>query len=401
MQDTGKQKGLRVHRQLVEAIVSGLKRIFLNAERSDKVVHEIIRSDRRWGSRDRNFIASAIFDITRFRRKYWNDLGETESSETPALIRLWGAYQLRIGMAIPDWPEFKNIGIIDVAAPWKVVASVADETDNIGRIELGNEMWERSLDAMNIPASLFVRANTLKTSVKKLSDILIKEGIESRIEEGDCVCIIEKKKLNESPSHKKGMFEIQDRSSQLVAPYLELESEMLVGDICAGGGGKTLHLSALMKNRGKIIATDISAGRLANLEKRAERAGLKNVEIIKDIAEVFEKYSGQFDRLLIDAPCSGSGTIRREPEKKYRINVEMIRQMSKTQSEILDKAAILLKPGGKMVYATCSIFPSENRKSIDDFLNAHSGFELEAERSIMPYDLDSDGFYMARLTKRA
>ena len=200
-------------------------------------------------------------------------------------------------------------------------------------------------------------------------------------------------------SFKKGFYELQDASSQLVAPFLELEKGMRVCDVCAGAGGKTLHLSCLMENKGKIIAMDINQYKLNELRKRSKRNGAFNIQtkLIDNLKSVKKLY-GKFDRLLIDAPCSGLGVLKRNPDAKWKLNLDFIQRVREKQLNILKKYSPLLKKGGKLVYATCSILPSENEIQIKKFLKSEEGknFDFEDENKINPSD-GFDGFYMARL----
>ena len=174
---------------------------------------------------------------------------------------------------------------------------------------------------------------------------------------------------------KEGLFEIQDASSQLVAAALEVEPGMRVIDTCAGAGGKSLHIAALMENKGQIIATDIYESKLRKLKIRTRRAGVFNITTKEiDSPKVMKKMKGTADRVLIDAPCSGIGVLRRNPDSKWKLEPEFVENIIKTQAEILENYSQLVKPGGKLVYATCSIFPSENEKQVHGFLKNHPEF---------------------------
>ena len=174
---------------------------------------------------------------------------------------------------------------------------------------------------------------------------------------------------------------------------------MRVCDVCAGAGGKTLHLSCLMENKGKIIAMDINQYKLNELRKRSKRNGAFNIQtkLIDNLKSVKKLY-GKFDRLLIDAPCSGLGVLKRNPDAKWKLNLDFIQRVREKQLNILKKYSPLLKKGGKLVYATCSILPSENEIQIKKFLKSEEGknFDFEDENKINPSD-GFDGFYMARL----
>ena len=201
---------------------------------------------------------------------------------------------------------------------------------------------------------------------------------------------------------KKGLFEVQDASSQLVADFLDVKPGMRVVDTCAGAGGKTLHLAALMQNKGQVIATDIYANKLKELKRRARRAGAHNIEPRAiDSSKVVKKLYGSADRVLIDAPCSGLGVLSRNPDAKWKLQPEFIETLKLTQEEILKQYSKIVKDGGKMVYATCSVLPSENQEQVEKFLASEEGksFSLKEDRKILSSETGFDGFYMALLEK--
>jgi len=175
---------------------------------------------------------------------------------------------------------------------------------------------------------------------------------------------------------------------------------MRVVDACAGAGGKTLHLASLMENKGQLIALDIYEKKLEDLKKRAKRNGVHNVDTrLITSTKIIKKLNNTADRLLIDAPCSGLGVIRRNPDSKWKLQPEQIERLKETQAEILDNYSQIVKVGGKMVYATCSILPSENEMQVEKFLENHNEFRLLSERKISPAQSGFDGFYMALLEK--
>jgi 16S rRNA (cytosine967-C5)-methyltransferase len=202
---------------------------------------------------------------------------------------------------------------------------------------------------------------------------------------------------------KKGLFEVQDANSQLVAALLDVRPGMRVVDTCAGAGGKSLHLAALMGNKGQIIALDVYGSKLKELKRRARRNGAHNIEPREiDSTKVFKKLYGSADRVLIDAPCTGLGVLRRNPDTKWKLRPEFLGKITKTQQEILGNYSKMVKPGGKMVYATCSILPQENSDQVQSFLGSGEGsdFSLETEKKIYASKSGFDGFYMALLGKK-
>ena len=200
---------------------------------------------------------------------------------------------------------------------------------------------------------------------------------------------------------QNGYFELQDASSQLVAPFLKAEKGMKICDVCAGAGGKTLHLSAITENKGQIIAMDIFKNKLFELKRRAKRNNAFNIEtrLIENNKSI-KRLHGKIDRLLIDAPCSGLGVLRRNPDSKWKLSQNFLDKIKDTQQEILKRYSPMLKENGKLVYATCSILPSENELQIKKFLKTEQGkkFKVEDEKKISPAQSGFDGFYMARLS---
>ena len=195
---------------------------------------------------------------------------------------------------------------------------------------------------------------------------------------------------------------MQDASSQLVAAYLDVKPGMKVVDTCAGAGGKTLHLSALMENKGQIIAMDIYESKLRKLKVRAKRNKAHNIDMrVIDSTKPIKKLHGKADRVLIDAPCSGLGVIRRNPDSKWKLQPEFIEKIKKTQIEILNSYSKMVAPGGKLVYATCSILPSENNQQVEKFLASENGkeFTFVKDKKILSHQSGFDGFYMALLEK--
>jgi len=215
--------------------------------------------------------------------------------------------------------------------------------------------------------------------------------------------LVERANVFQTEAFKNGHFEVQDASSQLVAAYLEVAPGMKVVDTCAGAGGKTLHLSSLMENKGQIIAMDIYESKLRKLKVRAKRNKAHNIDLrVIDSTKVIKKLHGKADRVLIDAPCSGLGVLRRNPDSKWKLQPEFIDRIKETQQEVLQSYSKMLKAGGKMVYATCSVLPSENQEQVARFLASEAGkdFKLVKDQKVLASVSGYDGFYMALLEKK-
>ncbi|GAB4480446.1 MAG: class I SAM-dependent methyltransferase [Thermoflexibacter sp.] len=405
---------MRLHRNLVAAVVEALHQIFVEKKYADKVIEKILQSNPKWGARDRAFIAENTYEVVRWWR-WLLFLNEIEYTDTylPTKEDLWkivGVWQVSLQNQLPDWQEFTSIypkkvfqKIEESKKIRKVFQSIPDWLDEIGEKELG-KFWEKEIYALNQPAPVVIRTNTLKTTLLRLKNLLLQSDIPTVEVKNVPMALVLQKRMNifSSPHFKNGLFEIQDASSQQVATMLEVEPAMRVIDACAGAGGKTLHLAALMENKGKIIAMDIEQWKLDELQKRAKRANAQNIETkLIDSSKVIKRLEASADRLLLDVPCSGLGVLKRNPDAKWKMQLNFVENIKKTQREILQNYSSMLKKGGKMVYATCSILPSESEEQVRWFLSEQKGdFELLEEKRISPAQSGFDGFYMASLRKK-
>jgi len=273
--------------------------------------------------------------------------------------------------------------------------------DDCCNLEL-RDSWDSLSNVLNNQAEIVLRANSLKTTTQELLQLLKNSGKEvSEIENyPDAIKLTAFFNVFKNELYQAGYFEMQDAASQRIAPFLDLSTGMRVIDACAGNGGKTLHISGLMKNKGKIIAMDIAPYKLEVLKKRLKRSGAFNVETRHiESSKTIKRMYNSADRLLLDVPCSGLGVLKRNPDIKYHITAEKLLEIQKTQGEILDKYSGVLTKGGIMVYATCSILPSENELQVKSFLEKKQGnFEMIEEKTISPTE-GYDGFYMAKLKR--
>ncbi len=402
---------MRLHRNLVFATIDALSEIFNEGKYADKVIEKTLKRDKRWGSRDRSFIAETTYDIVRWKRLYSKIADVKQPYSRENLFRLFAVWAILKGIQLPDWKQIEPTpsrcikGKFDeLSKIRKYRESIPDWLDEMGGKELGEKVWEKEIHALNIQAPVVLRVNTLNINRDSLRQKLKEEDILSQPLKGfpDALLLEERANVFRTEAFKKGFFEVQDASSQLVADFLEVEPGMRVVDTCAGAGGKTLHLAALMENKGQIIATDIYANKLKELKRRAKRAGAHNIDPRPiDSTKVIKKLYNSADRVLIDAPCSGLGVLSRNPDAKWKLQPEFIEKIKQTQTEILDTYSRILKPGGKMVYATCSVLPSENQQQIDLFLNREAGrnFRLIKDQKILSSETGFDGFYMALLER--
>ena len=402
---------MRLHRNLCFAIIDGVLEVFNDNKYADKVIQALLKRDKRWGSRDRGFVAETTYDIVRWKRLYAEIAEVKEPFSRDDAWRLFAVWATLRGIKLPDWKYFENTptrkikGRFDEACKIrKIKESIPDWIDALGIKELGESVWSKELAKQNEKADVILRVNTLKTTKTELQLKLGAEHIETVEIKGypNALKLVERANVFKTEAFKMGWFEVQDASSQLVADFLEVAPGMKVVDVCAGAGGKTLHLSALMQNKGSLIAMDIYESKLKKLKVRAKRNGAHNIDLrLINSTKPIKKLKEKADRLLIDAPCSGLGVLRRNPDSKWKLKPEFLDKIKKTQQYILQDYSKILKPGGKMVYATCSVLPSENQEQIAKFIASKEGsqFKLIKEKKIFAHKSGYDGFYMALLEK--
>jgi 16S rRNA (cytosine967-C5)-methyltransferase len=407
-----------LHPLLVRLVAQSLQSIFKENRYADKVIEQALRSNPKAGSRDRAFVAETTYEVVRYYRLYVEILGITPVTEHD-FWEIIGVHLAFKNIELPDWKEFKTLktkALVDRIKKWQgrpdeknapdssrsIRESIPDWLDVLGKTELP-EQWDETLHWLNRPAQVVLRTNRLRTTPTALKAALLAENVETRsVPNSDALVLNVRKNVFQTSIFRKGWFEMQDYSSQLVAPLLAPQPGMRVIDACAGGGGKTLHLASLMENKGSIIALDTQAWKLDELKLRARRAGATNIETRAiESRKTIKRLYGSADRLLLDVPCSGTGILRRNPDAKWKLQPEQIDKLRATQQEILQAYAPITKPGGRMVYATCSILPSENQQQVEKFLKSEAGkdFRLLEERRILPQDDGFDGFYMALLSR--
>lgn len=403
---------MRLHRNLCFAVIDGLTLIFNEGKYADKVIQQLLKRDKRWGSRDRGFVAETTYEIVRWKRLYTEIAEVKEPYSREDLWRVFAVWATLRGIKLPDWKYFENTPSRKIKGRFdelskirKYKESIPDWLDELGVKELGEAAWTKEIAALNEQADVILRVNTLKTTKEKLQSELFDLEIETDFikDYPNALKLKERANVFTSDAFKNGHFEVQDASSQLVAEFLNVEPGMRVVDTCAGAGGKTLHLASLMDNKGQIIALDIYANKLNELKRRAKRNGAHNIEPRHiDSTKVIKKLYDKADRVLIDAPCSGLGVLRRNPDAKWKLEPEFLEKIKKTQQEILQQYCRIVKPGGQMVYATCSILPSENQKQVETFLTSESGkdFTFVKDKKVLASKTGFDGFYMALLQRK-
>jgi 16S rRNA (cytosine967-C5)-methyltransferase len=398
----------RLHRNIISSLEFILEDIFVDQRYADRVLEYHFKHNKLWGSRDRKFIAETTYELVRWWRRilYAGNIRTDKNFYKQAICTY---LVIKDEYEIPEWlsstlqlsHEKIQSRYNDPLLPLAIMESIPDWLDEIGRTELG-DLWPKEIHALNQPAPLVLRVNTLKCSLHQLKNLLAAQDITAMTNADfpDALIVPERVNVFQLEAFKEGMFEVQDAGSQMIAPFLQIEPGMRIIDACAGAGGKSLHLAALMKNKGKILALDVEEYKLKELNKRSRRNGISIIETrVIDSTKVIKRQAGSADRLLLDVPCSGLGVLRRNPDAKWKLSMDFINSVRKSQAEILSYYSNMLKVGGKMVYATCSILPSENQKQVAHFISNHSDFILEEEQSIMP-SAGFDGFYMARLRRQ-
>jgi len=386
--------------------------IFNEGEYADKVVARALKKDKRWGSHDRKFVAETIYEIVRWKRLYVEIAEVKEPFDRDKIWRIFAVWAVLRGYTLPDWKYFEETPVRRIKGRFdeltktrKFKESIPDWMDELGVKELGEEIWTKELAAQNEQAKVILRVNRLKTTKEKLRAMLMDLNIETEFHNDypDALILTERANVFLTDAFKDGLFEVQDASSQLVAYFLDVKPGMRVVDTCAGAGGKTLHLASLMENKGQLIAMDLYESKLKQLKIRAKRNGAFNIEPrVIESTKTIKKLHEKADRVLIDAPCSGLGVLKRNPDSKWKLQPEFIENIKKIQAEVLENYSKIVKPGGKLVYATCSVLPSENQEQIKHFLSTEIGkeFTFVQDRKVLAHESGFDGFYMALLERK-
>jgi 16S rRNA (cytosine967-C5)-methyltransferase len=394
---------------------------------ADAVVSRYFREHRELGHADRAFVAETVFAVLRRGR----------SLEARCAGKLSDRNRLLVALAVTHgWSQRELAPVLKASEEeWLAAAKAMPESEfppavrcdlpdwlyDALEAQFGAEEVGLLAQALNLPAPLDLRVNTVKTNREAVlaglaaDDIAAVPGALSPL----AVRLRDKPALAKHPLFLAGAFEVQDEGSQLLGYLLEPKRGEMVVDFCAGAGGKTLLLGALMKNTGRLYAFDVSDKRLANLKPRLARSGLSNVHparIEHERDTKVKRLAGKVDRVLVDAPCSGLGTLRRNPDLKWRQSADSVAELTTKQAAILDAAAKLVRPGGRVVYATCSLLTAENDAVVEDFLARHADFTLTPASAVLakqgialdgdtlrllPHRHNTDGFFAAILDRKA
>ncbi|HMM54431.1 MAG TPA: RsmB/NOP family class I SAM-dependent RNA methyltransferase [Candidatus Desulfobacillus sp.] len=422
-----KSEAPRLSAALLAATAEALGRLLRFEGPADAVLSKFFREQPKLGGRDRSFVAETAYAVLRRRRLLERLAGEEASPRRlmlAALARLSGISQRQLEPLIGG-KELQWLAEVRQRQPGEMtLAEQADFPDWLAERLLGQMDAARLLElaqGLNRPAPLDLRVNPLKATREAALARLAAEGIAAEVGRLSPLAIRLKAKpaLQRHPLYLDGSIEVQDEGSQLLGFLLAPRRGEMVADFCAGAGGKTLLLGALMRSTGRLYAFDVSVRRLARLRQRMARSGLSNVHPLAIDGENdlrVKRLAGKFDRVLVDAPCSGLGTLRRNPDLKWRQTPQDVAELAHKQRAILAAAARLVKPGGRLVYATCSILEEENEAVVGAFLEAHPSFLPVSAGKILenqgivsgcgehlrlaPHSHGTDGFFAAAFERQ-
>ncbi|MCS6838548.1 MAG: methyltransferase domain-containing protein [Bdellovibrionaceae bacterium] len=417
---------MHLHESLIRAVIEALQNVFQRGLYSDKVLNHLFRSHPKWGARDRRFVAEAVYEGVRHFLKFAYLAGKDVTPE-PHLSFYFMLWQVQFLMGSQN-PEqafaelrlflkksrlpFSNEHILSFTAFKRRLDRLQDQPewiqhswpqwlDQYLQEQLGKK-WTLLRQILNEPAPVDLRVHRQRTSREQLQQSLLREGIITEPIEGLSwgLTLKERKNVFVTEAFRRGDFEVQDRASQRVVEFLDPRPGERICDGCAGAGGKTLHIADLMGNRGKIVALDIHDYKLEELKKRARRHGISIVETrVVDSTKVIKRLFQSFDRVLLDVPCSGLGVVRRNPDTKWKLTQERIFELQELQRKILGMYSEMVKPGGRLVYSTCSILPSENEKQIAWLLGEQSGRWKYLGQWVHDPGPTGDGFFVAQLER--
>ena len=376
---------------------------------ANSVVQKKFKANAHWDSEEKSFFAESLYFIVRNARRLCVALSISAcdtASEALKLVHatlvlhslyvprgILSAHRLEAALVHKRWA--------DAGTTRAVAYSYPDWLDELGAGQFGAS-WDSMVHALHAEPKVVLRANSLKVTREELERKLRAREISCSSSALSPTATVLENHYNvfTLPEFRDGLFEVQDAGSQCIAPFLMAEPGMRVIDACAGSGGKSLHLAALMNNKGRLIAMDTEEWKLTALAQRARRAGVSIIETRTITStKVVKRQHGSADRVLLDVPCSGLGVLRRNPDTKWHITAADIDRFVTIQRDILRQYAPMTAPGGALVYATCSILPAESEDQVRWFLAQSPEWTLEDERRVEPGKHDADGFYMARLRR--
>ncbi len=417
-----------VTRAQIDAIVHALAVVLPARTPADVVLKHYFRDNRSLGSRDRALVADTVYSVLR-RRRLLETLTPSAAPRELALASLVKLQGVSIGQlesllksSERNWLAELKARDMD-ALPFEVKADLPDWVIERLRRRYADSEILALARSLQHPAPLDLRVNTLKAPREAVLERLEADGTPGAATRYSPVGVRVKEKvaLNKHPMFLDGAVEVQDEGSQVLGLLVEPRRSDMVVDFCAGAGGKTLQLGAAMGSHGRLYAYDVSDKRLANLTPRLRRSGLSNVHPQRIDGEndtKVKRLRGKVDRVLVDAPCTGLGTLRRNPDLKTRQTEAGLAELTAKQWAILEAAAALVKPGGRLVYGTCSLLEEENEAIVERFLAAHPDFAIvpcsevlarqgieipgcERYLRLLPHVHDTDGFFAAVMQRAA
>ncbi len=402
---------------------------------ADAKLSQFFRNNRELGNKERAFVAESVYGVLRRLRFLSKVTSEDNASDDARKLIL--AWLLRVeGKSIR---ELESI-LTEQQKEWAITIK-AKKTDDFPlevRADVRDWLWKKLVaeygedEALTICRSMFeqasldLRVNTVKTNREEVLEKLMAENTANELNVAATtlspigIRMPNRLAITRHKLFMDGHIEVQDEGSQLLAYLVAPKRGEMVADLCAGAGGKTLALGALMRNTGRLYAYDVSESRLNNLGKRHKRSGLSNIhsQVINNENDIkIKRLSGKFDRVLVDAPCSGIGTLRRNPDLKWRLTEQDVLDLTKNQTSILARAGKMIKAGGRVVYATCSLLRDENEAIAEAFLKANPDFVLVPAKEVfvqqniqldtgdylklLPHLHDTDGFFAAVFEKNS
>lgn len=420
----------------IQATIDILEKISDSSIPMDLVVGDYMRHRRYIGSKDRANVAERIYEIVRAQARLGWWLEHAGAEDTPRTrVLFW--------CALGEGADEKRLKDLFDGSKYAPEELSAEELGYIGKLEgelnhpdmpdsvrcecpplyedklrsYFGDNFESEMTAMLETATLDLRVNNFLASRQKVKDFLQADGVETTetpYSPWGLRCV-KKSYLARTKAFNKGWIEIQDEGSQLIAHVSDVKPGMQVLDYCAGAGGKTLALAATMERKGRIVAMDNDKRRLEKGRQRYKKAQLADIIEVRALSEArhvkwLKRQEGKFDVVLLDVPCTGTGTWRRNPDMRWRTYGPSLEELLPIQAEIMDKVVHVVKPGGRIIYATCSLLPDENEAQIEAFLKRHDGFEIQPldqaqglgspYMRLTPHRHNTDGFFAAALKKK-
>lgn len=417
----------------IQAALQILQEFSKEQKPMDFVLHNYLKTRRYIGSKDRQYISALVYALLRNKLTYewWVSRYVNDTLE---LSQVYWLYLMCVHLLISQKlspTDIQEIFTGDQYAPpsldksaktiitevWNQNPKHLIHQDMPIHIQLNTPLWTyekfqsipnylEELTSLNQTAPTDIRINTLKSDMHTVEKELKTMGInyEKTPHSEWGIRFTERLPIHTWDIYKNGLLEIQDEGSQLLAKLVAPSPGMTVIDYCAGAGGKSLAMAMIMQNKGRLILCDTSEWRLKRSDERIKRAGVNNIQrkIVLETSEgnkAIKRLKESADIVLTDAPCSGTGTWRRNPDLKWRSSPDGVKEIISIQKDILEKASTLVKPGGTLAYATCSMLAEENEDQVKWFLDNHESFSLEKQVQFTPYQHQTDGFFLARLIK--